>query len=73
MARVCGLFPGVSVSELIEGSDGPLALVKAANTSSFFEYQSGARDSYFSVAVESVQVRCMAYAFVHGICFCARR
>ena len=48
--------PQVTAERLLESTAGVQELWAAANTSCFFEYQSGAKDSYFSVLVESMQV-----------------
>jgi hypothetical protein len=52
--------PAVDVRTLLEADGGPARLIAAEATSAFAEYQSGAADSYFSVALESVQARATA-------------
>jgi hypothetical protein len=51
------VMPQASVDDIVTGRISAFDVVKADNMSSFFEYQSGNKDSYFSVLVEAVQVR----------------
>ena len=51
------LEPQRTLGDVLDGTVCWRDLFHASDTSSFFQYQSGAKDSYFSVTVEAAQVR----------------